>query len=129
MANQLLVTCGAETYGPPGTLENGVRAASAYAKTILKIDNLRLAEGSGISRKNRISARSFHKILKVFEPYHLLMRRTGKAFYKTGTLKGIHTRAGYIENHKGGLYSFVLLINTPGKSPKPIMDILLGNLN
>ena len=129
MANQLLITCGAKAYGPPGTLEKGVQAASAYAKNILKIDNIRFVEGSGISRKNRMSAVSFYKILKVFAPYHFLMHRMGKAFYKTGTLKGIHTRAGYIENKEGSLYSFVVLVNTPGKSPKPIMDILLHNLD
>lgn len=129
MANQLLIACGAKAYGPPGTLEKGVRAASAYAKNILKIDNIRFVEGSGISRKNRISAVSFYKILKVFAPYHFLMRRMGKAFYKTGTLNGIHTRAGYIENKEGRLYSFVVLVNTPGKSPKPIMDILLHSLD
>jgi len=129
MANQLLITCGAETYGPPGTLEKGVRAASAYAKNILKIDNFQFVEGSGISRKNRMSAESFYKILEVFKPYRFLMRRMGNAFYKTGTLKGIHTRTGYIENKKGRVYTFVLLINTPGKSPKPIMDLLLRNLD
>lgn len=129
MANQLLITCGAKAYGPPGTLENGVQAASAYAKNILKIDKFRLVEGSGISRKNRMSAASFYKILTVFAPYHFLMRKMGKAFFKTGTLRGINTRAGYIENKEGKLYSFVVLINTPGKSPKPIMDILLRNLD
>ena len=129
MANQLLVTCGAKAYGPPGTLENGVQAASAYAKNILNIDNIRIVEGSGISRKNRISAVSLYKILKVFAPYHFLMRKMGTTFYKTGTLRGIHARAGYIENKEGRLYSFVVLINTPGKSPKPIMDILMRNLD
>jgi D-alanyl-D-alanine carboxypeptidase/D-alanyl-D-alanine-endopeptidase (penicillin-binding protein 4) len=129
MANQLLITCGAETYGPPGSLEKGVRAASAYAKNILEIDKLRFVEGSGISRKNKISAESFYKILEVFAPYRFLMPKIGNAFFKTGTLKGIHTRAGYIENKKGRVYTFVLLINTPGKSPKPIMDRLLRNLD
>jgi D-alanyl-D-alanine carboxypeptidase/D-alanyl-D-alanine-endopeptidase (penicillin-binding protein 4) len=125
----LLITCGAETYGPPGSLEKGVRAASAYAKNILEIDKLRFVEGSGISRKNKISAESFYKILEVFAPYRFLMPKIGNAFFKTGTLKGIHTRAGYIENKKGRVYTFVLLINTPGKSPKPIMDRLLRNLD
>jgi D-alanyl-D-alanine carboxypeptidase/D-alanyl-D-alanine-endopeptidase (penicillin-binding protein 4) len=128
-ANQLFITCGAKAYGPPGTLENGVKAASEYGKNILKIDNFRIVEGSGISRQNRMSAVSFHKILKVFAPYHFLMPRRGNAFYKTGTLRGINTRAGYIENKDGRLYSFVLMINTPGKSPKQIMDILLHNLD
>jgi D-alanyl-D-alanine carboxypeptidase/D-alanyl-D-alanine-endopeptidase (penicillin-binding protein 4) len=129
IANQLLITAGAKTYDPPGTLEKGIRAASTYAKNNLKIHNVTIVEGSGISRRNRISAKNFYKILNGFEPYHFLMRRWNNAFYKTGTLKGINTMAGYIENTKGELYCFVVLLNTPGKSTKPIMDILLKNLN
>ncbi len=129
IANQLLIAAGAKVYGPPGTLNKGIRAAIAYAKNNLKIDNINVIEGSGISRRNRISAKSLYKILKVFEPYHSLMHRKGRAFYKTGTLKGINTRVGYIVNAKGKLYCFVVLLNTPGKSTKPIMDILLRNLN
>ncbi len=129
IANQLFIAAGAKVYGPPGTLNKGIRAATTYAKNNLKIDNINIVEGSGISRKNRISAKSLYKILKVFEPHHSLMRRVDKAFYKTGTLKDINTRIGYVENAKGELYCFVVLLNTPGKSTKPIMDILLRNLN
>ncbi len=129
IANQLLIASGANAYGPPGTLEKGIRAASTYAQNNLKIDNLTIVEGSGISRSHRISAKSLYRILNVFEPYHFLMRRWDKSFYKTGTLKGINTMAGYIENTKGELYCFVVLLNTPGKSTKPIMEILLQNLN
>jgi serine-type D-Ala-D-Ala carboxypeptidase/endopeptidase (penicillin-binding protein 4) len=128
IANQLLIAVGAKAYGPPGTLNKGVCAALTYAKNNLNIDNVTVVEGSGISRKNRISAKSLYKILKVFEPHHSLMRRADKAFYKTGTLKGINTRAGYVENAKGELYCFVVLLNTPGKSTKPIMDILLQEI-
>jgi len=102
---------------------------TVFAQHILEIDNIRIVEGSGISRKNRISAGDLYKILKAFSPYHFLMHQTGKAFYKTGTLHGINTRAGYIENAKGELYCFVVLINTPGKTPKHIMDILLHALD
>ncbi len=129
IANQLLIAAGAKVYGPPGTLDKGIRAALTYAKNNLKIDNITVVEGSGISRRNRISAKSLYKILKVFEPHHSLMRRVDKAFYKTGTLKGINTRAGYVENAKGELYCFVVLLNTPGKLTKPIMDILLHDLD
>ena len=129
IANQLLIATGAKVYGPPGTLNKGIRAATTYAKNNLKIENVTFVEGSGISRRNRISAKSLYKILKVFRPYHSLMRRVDKAFYKTGTLKGINTRIGYVENAKGELYCFVVLLNTPGKSTQPIMDILLRNLN
>jgi D-alanyl-D-alanine carboxypeptidase/D-alanyl-D-alanine-endopeptidase (penicillin-binding protein 4) len=128
IANQLLITAGAKAYGPPGNLENGVRAALIYAKNILEIDHVQIEEGSGISRKNRISARDFYKILNAFIPHYFLMQQTDKMYYKTGTLKGIHTRAGYIKKKNGELYPFVLMINTPGKSPKPMMDIILREL-
>ena len=129
IANQLLITVGAKTYGIPGNLEKGVRAALIFAKNILEIDHIQIEEGSGISRKNKISARDFYKILNAFIPYYFLMRHTDQMFYKTGTLKGIHTRAGYIKKKNGELYPFVLMINTPGKSPKPMMDIIQRELN
>jgi len=124
-ANQLLITAGAKLYGSPGTLEKGVLAAKNYAEKILNLKNLCIVEGSGISRKNRISANSLHKILEKFEPYHKLMHKSGREFYKTGTLKDINTRVGYIRSNKGELYSFVIMINTPGKTTKVIMDMLL----
>jgi len=128
IANQLLITVGAKTYGPPGNLEKGVRAALIFAKEILEIDHIQIEEGSGISRKNKISTRDFYKILNAFIPYYFLMRHTDQMFYKTGTLKGIHTRAGYIKKKNGALYPFVLMINTPGKSPEPMMDIIQREL-
>jgi len=128
IANQLLIAAGAKAYGPPGSLEKGVRSALIYAKNILKIDHVQIEEGSGISRKNKISARDFYKILNAFMPYYSLMQQTDKMYYKTGTLKGIHTRAGYIKKKNGELYPFVLMINTPGKSPKPMMDIIQREL-
>ncbi len=125
IANQILITSGAKAFGPPGTLNKGVRAASDYLRNVLHIENASIAEGSGLSRKNRISASDLHTIIKTFEPYHHLMQHKGREFYKTGTLSGVNTRVGYIENSKGGLYRFVLLINTPGQSTKKIMDTLM----
>ncbi|RKZ28041.1 hypothetical protein DRQ26_01915, partial [bacterium] len=69
------------------------------------------------------------RILQEFEPYHNLMRQNGREFYKTGTLKGIKTRAGYIENRKGELFRFVVLINTSGKSTNKIMSSIISLLD
>jgi len=119
--NQLLITSGIKASGPPGNLEKGVAAALGFAADILQIDDMTIVEGSGISRMNRVSARHMHRVLEKFEPYHLLMRREGREYYKTGTLYGINTRAGYIVDENGGLYRYVVMINTPGKSIKPVM--------
>lgn len=122
VANQILILAGTKVHGPPGTLEKGVQAMSAYAAERLGIKKINLVEGSGISRENRISVRHMAKVLKAFQPYHHLMRGTDREFYKTGTLKGIRTRAGYIKNGKGELYRFVVFVNTPGKPIDAIMD-------
>lgn len=124
VANQLLISSGAKAYGPPGNMEKGVRSALVYAKDVLDIDQIQMEEGSGISRNNQISAKGFYKILNVFIPYYRLMRQSNNMYYKTGTLNGIHTRVGYIKKENGELYSFVLMINTPGKSPEPMLEFI-----
>ncbi len=129
IANQLLIASGATAYGMPGTLDKGVRAALSYATHILNINDIHIVEGSGISKDNRISAEGLNKVLHAFLPYYSLMQKTKKAFFKTGSLAGVKTRAGYIENGNGELYSFVVLINTPGKSPRHIMEVLLQGLD
>ena len=66
-----------------------------------------------------------NRILEAFIPYHQLLRYENPLYYKTGTLLGVNTRAGYIKAPSGGLYRFVVMINTPGKSTRPIMRKLV----
>lgn len=124
ISNQLLLASGAAAFGPPATMKKAVAAAKDYASEVLKIDSLAVVEGSGISRDNRLSAVMFLKILKVFQPSHILLRRQGNEYFKTGTLNGIRTRAGYLEGMDGRLYPFVVLVNTPGKGTEPVMKQL-----
>jgi D-alanyl-D-alanine carboxypeptidase/D-alanyl-D-alanine-endopeptidase (penicillin-binding protein 4) len=125
VTNQLLIAAGARSRGSPGTLAKGVALASDYAKNELQIENMNIVEGSGISRDNRVSALQMNRILKQFLPYHRLMRRAGREFFKTGTLHGISNRAGYIETANGKLCRYVILLNTPGKFTDPIILRLL----
>ena len=128
-ANQLLITAGIKAFGPPGNLKKGVEAAIAYATREFGITDMKIAEGSGISRKNRLSAQQMMRVLEVFEPNFVLLRQQGRDFYKTGNLNGINTRAGYIASKDGGKYRYVIMINTPGKSTRPIMRRLLKVLD
>jgi len=121
VANQVLIATGARMYDPPGSLAKGVRTMSAYATDILNIENIAIAEGSGISRENRMSVSHMARVLAAFEPYHGLLQKAGREYYKTGTLKGIRTRAGYIEDGQGKLYRFAVFVNTPGQSIDGIM--------
>jgi serine-type D-Ala-D-Ala carboxypeptidase/endopeptidase (penicillin-binding protein 4) len=124
MANQILLAAGAKAFGPPATMEKGVKAAKKYLNQRFDLENVALVEGSGISRNNRLTVMNFYKILTEFTPYHDLMKNKDNEYYKTGTLNGINTRVGYIVSQKGELYPFAVLINTPGKTTDPIMNQL-----
>lgn len=124
MANQMLLILGAEADDPPATMEKGLTALRDFYHHTLGIQSGRIVEASGISRRNRITARDMLKIIERFSPYHTLMRQSGRQYYKTGHLKGIRTRAGYITSHNGRLYRFVVMLNTPGKSTHRIMQVL-----
>jgi D-alanyl-D-alanine carboxypeptidase/D-alanyl-D-alanine-endopeptidase (penicillin-binding protein 4) len=127
--NQLLISAGIKAYGPPGNLVKGVEAALAYASKELGIEDMTIAEGSGIYRQNRVSARQMMRVLEEFEPNYVLLRQKGRDFYKTGTLHGIHTRAGFIASQNGGNYRYVVMVNATGKSTRPIMRQLLKTLD
>jgi D-alanyl-D-alanine carboxypeptidase/D-alanyl-D-alanine-endopeptidase (penicillin-binding protein 4) len=127
MANQLLLAAGAAVYGPPADLAKGLAAARQFAADI-GLNGFKMVEGSGISRKNRISPRDMIKVLAAFAPYRHLMRHDGREYYKTGTLAGIRTRAGYIESAHGGWYRFVVMMNTRGKSAEAVVRQLIKQL-
>jgi D-alanyl-D-alanine carboxypeptidase/D-alanyl-D-alanine-endopeptidase (penicillin-binding protein 4) len=121
MANQMLVSLGAREYGPPGTLEKGVMVMARFAKEELGLGDIRIVEGSGISRKNRMSAQDMLAVLKGFSPYRHLLQRDGHILYKSGTLRGIQARAGYVEGHQGNLSCFVIFIRG---SQRNITDVM-----
>ena len=124
IANQLFITAGIQAYGLPGTIDKGIRASQEFLRKKLQIETIQIAEGSGISRENRISATQLDQLLVRFYPNRQLMRRLGNELFKTGTLDGVRTRAGYIEDGKGGSYRFVVMINTAGKTADPVMEII-----
>lgn len=128
IANQLLISIGAAVYGPPGTLEKGVAAADGYGDKILGIPGLVIAEGSGLSRRNRASAAMLGKMLDAFAPYHALMPGEGGEYFKTGTLSGVRARVGYIRTGSGGLYKYAILLNTPDKTVDPIIMRIMSHL-
>ncbi|MCP4680736.1 MAG: hypothetical protein GY864_00200 [Desulfobacterales bacterium] len=121
IANQIVIALGAHIHGPPGTLANGINVMSDYARKELYIKDIEFAEGSGISRENRISALDMLAILKRFKPYRHMLRKKGDVFFKTGTLKGIRTRAGYMESTSEGPWYLFISLDRAG----PDMDLLM----
>jgi len=129
IANQLLLTIGAQAYLPPGDLDKGVLALRAYYESVLGHKTGFLAEGSGLSRQNRLSADTMLDILDKFAPYHALMRQQGRQYYKTGTLSDVRTRAGYLSAADGGYYRFVVMLNTPGRTTDAVMRVIERELH
>ncbi|MEW5910530.1 MAG: D-alanyl-D-alanine carboxypeptidase [Thermodesulfobacteriota bacterium] len=121
VANQLFITVGARVYGPPGNIEKGIRASQEFIKHELNTEKIVVAEGSGISRKNRISAKDMSRVLARFKPHRLLMTTKNGESFKTGTLGGVSALAGYGEDPHSSLYTFVILLNTPGNRADAVM--------
>lgn len=123
-ANQILLHTGARVFGAPGTLPKAVKVANAFVQNRFKTGDIRLTEGSGISRDNRVTARSMLQVLKAFRPHRHLLKKEGYDLFKSGTLKDISTRAGYVERGQGVLYPYVILLNSPQKSAVPVVQTL-----
>jgi D-alanyl-D-alanine carboxypeptidase/D-alanyl-D-alanine-endopeptidase (penicillin-binding protein 4) len=113
MANQVMLALGGHRYGPPATLEKGVRALTDCATDLPGWKTAKIAEGSGISRQNRVTPSQMGALLKAFMPFHTLLPRTDTQYYKTGTLTGIRTRAGYFIGTDHRLYPFVIMGSVP----------------
>jgi D-alanyl-D-alanine carboxypeptidase/D-alanyl-D-alanine-endopeptidase (penicillin-binding protein 4) len=126
MANQILIAAGARAYGAPGNLEKGIRATRAYAREQLGLEDLNITEGSGISRKTRVTARTMLTFLTAFSPHRSLLRHEDGTYYKTGTLKGIDTRAGYLMDDEGNCYPFVVMLNASEEKMQRVMAGLKG---
>jgi len=124
MANQILISMGAHVNGPPGALSDGVKVVSEYCQKVLHLDDVEIAEGSGISRRNKLSALDMLAILKRFQPHRPMLRRDGTLLYKTGGLRGLKTRAGYIDCNSGQPYYFVVFLNGSNLSIHSIMKFI-----
>ncbi len=120
-ANQILIAAGAAKHGEPGTLAKGIQVAQKYAATHRGLSEIQFQEGSGLSTLNRLSASMMGQILKEFFPYRNLLKKEGRELYKTGTLTGVRSRAGYLQTRTGKLLSFVVILNSNPNSMENIM--------
>jgi len=125
MANQLILTMGADKEGSPATLEKGVGVLETFARKKLGLADLIIAEGSGISRANKISPDHMLRILMAFMPFHDLLTLKGNEYYKTGTLSDVRCRAGFILGNDKRLYPFVIMVNGENKGYDSIRRDLL----
>jgi D-alanyl-D-alanine carboxypeptidase/D-alanyl-D-alanine-endopeptidase (penicillin-binding protein 4) len=152
MARQLFLTLAAEAYPPPATT---ARAAAAVRRWLagrkLAFPELVLDNGSGLSRRERISARSMARLLvaadasKVRSDYvsSLAVSATDgtvrkrfvdeeiadRAFLKTGTLEGVRAIAGYVLGPDGRRFVVVCFVNHPNAArAQPALDLLVESV-
>lgn len=110
IANQVFWACGAARYGYPATWDKARRTAAEVLAGLLGEQTaaaVRMEEGSGLSRHNRVTARAMLEVLRAFAPQADLLRDEGGVRLKSGTMLGVHNYAGYLPNGR----PFVILEN------------------
>ncbi len=124
IANQLFLYCGAKRFGPPATWAKARAAVSEILETEagLPSEVFTIVEGSGLSRKNRITPAAMIRLLEAFKPYAALLREKDGVLLKSGTMAGVYGYAGYFEADR--LDPFVLLLNQEKNSRDRLLAAL-----
>ena len=108
IANQVFLEIGGHRRGGPVSLEKSLEVTREILAAHDLAGAIQLEEGSGISRGNRFTARGLAKVLNLFTPYTNLLDGKKDAAYKTGTLEGVRTLAGYTNTGSHGQVRFVI---------------------
>ena len=135
MARQVMLTIGARVKGQ-GTQRGGATAIGEWlASRGLHFPELRIENGSGLSRYARITARHVGDLLvdAYRSPYRNILMQSlavagvdgtmkrrlkgsrvrGRGFFKTGTLRDVRSIAGYVKAADGKTYVMAILHNDP----------------
>ena len=150
MARQLYLTLGAEGAGEPATLEKADRVIREWLSGKgLVFPELRLENGSGLSRLERISAAHLGQLLLVSFRSPVMpeliaslplaamdgtMKKrlaetdvAGQAHIKTGLLTGVRSIAGYLLDAQGRRLVVVSMVNHPNAAEaQAAQDALLN---
>jgi serine-type D-Ala-D-Ala carboxypeptidase/endopeptidase (penicillin-binding protein 4) len=112
VANQVFLEIGGHRRGGPVSLEKSLEVARDVLAAHDLTGAIQLEEGSGISRGNRFTARGLAKVLNLFAPHTALLVSGKGAAYKTGTLDGVRTLAGYTSTSSHGQVRFVISLKS-----------------
>lgn len=155
-AQLLLLAVGAEAGRSPETTEEaGLRAMDGLLRTAgIESEDVRLEEGSGLSRKNLVTPRAVVRLLEHMARHRwagpwraslpvggedgtLRQRFTqpglkGNVRAKTGTMSHVSTLSGYLTNSVGEPLVFSILVNnhvpSSGRSARDEIDALVAVL-
>ncbi|MCZ7655352.1 MAG: D-alanyl-D-alanine carboxypeptidase [Rhodocyclaceae bacterium] len=149
MARQLYLTLGAEASKRPARGEDAEAAIHAWlAQKEMRMPELVIENGAGLSRLNRISADSLGRLLAAAFASPVMpefiaslplagidgtMRKrlkgngvAGRAHVKTGYLEGVRAIAGYVLDRRGRRNIVIFLVNHPNAgASKAAQDALL----
>ena len=152
-AEALTKAMGAKRSGAPGTWSNGLAATRAYlAVAKVPLSGVSLSDGSGLTRANTLTPRALGTLLvnvqkeRWFPTFQRALpvagntsrmvggtlryrmngtRAANRAWAKTGTLTGVTALSGYVQGRDGRLYTFSMLSQYSGSTPRPVEDKLV----
>lgn len=155
VAEMLLKGLSARELGAPGSTQKGAALLTTLLSGLdVPSADFHVANGSGLSRENRLSAAAITRVLvavaadaSVREPFvtslsvagldgtlKKRMRGTvlaGAVRGKTGTLRDTVALAGYLKAHSGKILAFSIIVNNPagaGAKYYPLQEQLLAAL-
>ena len=127
MANQLFLAIGVKQYGFPATWKKSQRAMNHFIEHSLGLTDkqITMVEGSGLSKKNRITPEGMLIVLEKFKPYSSLIPVKYGVRMKSGTLRksGVFCYAGFI-NKGNSIRPFTILLNQKKNNRDKILKIL-----
>jgi D-alanyl-D-alanine carboxypeptidase/D-alanyl-D-alanine-endopeptidase (penicillin-binding protein 4) len=94
-ANQIFLTLGIHKFGEPATVEKGQQAMRECLLNSVGWRDFHVEEGSGLSRRNKVTAQQMTTLLRSFERYKFLLPEQQGFLAKTGSLRGVNSLAGY----------------------------------
>jgi D-alanyl-D-alanine carboxypeptidase/D-alanyl-D-alanine-endopeptidase (penicillin-binding protein 4) len=148
MASQLFLTLGAQA-GAPATPQKGAAAIRRWlASQKLSMPELSIANGSGLSRSDHLSAQSLATLLEAADRSPVreefasslavaavdgtVQKRfqngdvAGQALLKTGSLEGVRALAGYVIDAEGRRWVVAAIVNHPNAAnAQPALDRLV----
>lgn len=146
VAEQILKTLGAEVHGLPGTTEKGLLVVRDFLLGIgISADDFDLADGSGLSRLNRVTPRAIVALLeRMADDFRMRPEFLGSLAVigvdgtvekklrnsdaarriraKTGLLFGVHALSGYAAARNGETLVFSILVNENACRPKRLVN-------
>lgn len=125
IANQLYLAMGAWEFGYPATWDKAGRSLENYVQNDFSSykNEITVGDGSGLSRKNRITPGALIAVLDKFKPFAKLLPLDKGRRIKSGTLKNVYSYAGYFPNNDG-YDSFVIILNQPRNNREKAMDLI-----